>query len=124
MARGEATRFISPTRTPLYLAAGRPVVSTSIRDVVSPAGERGLIYIADTVTDMVWACNAALREAGGVPPARADVPERHVMGPHVEDAPPRSWTPRPTPSLRDRRGGSGHQRRLTPRRRGTPGHPS
>src|SRR5205814_4717049 len=28
-ARNEATRFISPTKTPEYLAAGKPVVSTS-----------------------------------------------------------------------------------------------
>ena len=40
-ARNEATRFISPTKTPEYLAAGRPVVSTSMRDVVRPYGERG-----------------------------------------------------------------------------------
>ena len=41
-ARNEATRFISPTKTPEYLAAGRPVVSTSIPDVVRPYGEEGL----------------------------------------------------------------------------------
>ena len=35
-ARNESTRFISPTKTPEYLAAGRPVVSTSIADVVEP----------------------------------------------------------------------------------------
>ena len=33
-ARNESTRFISPTKTPEYLAAGKPVISTSIRDVV------------------------------------------------------------------------------------------
>jgi UDP-galactopyranose mutase len=71
-ARNEATRFISPTKTPEYLAAGRPVVSTSIRDVVSPYGERGLVYIADTVPDMVRACNAALREPGEFRRLRAD----------------------------------------------------
>ncbi|HEY9674353.1 MAG TPA: glycosyltransferase family 1 protein, partial [Waterburya sp.] len=32
-ARNSSTRFISPTKTPEYLAAGKPVVSTSIRDV-------------------------------------------------------------------------------------------
>ena len=48
-ARNEATRFISPTKTPEYLAAGRPVVSTSIRDVVRPYGEQGLARIADDV---------------------------------------------------------------------------
>ena len=47
-ARNEATRFISPTKTPEYLAAGKPVVSTSIRDVVRPYGEQGLARIADT----------------------------------------------------------------------------
>ena len=47
-ARNDATRFISPTKTPEYLAAGKPVVSTSIRDVVRPYGEQGLARIADT----------------------------------------------------------------------------
>lgn len=49
----DATRFISPTKTPEYLAAGRPVVSTPVPDVVrtygpeaGPAG--GLVRIADT----------------------------------------------------------------------------
>jgi UDP-galactopyranose mutase len=71
-ARNEATRFISPTMTPAYLAAGRPVVSTSIRDVISPYGERGLVHIADTVTDLVRACNAALREPAEFRRTRAD----------------------------------------------------
>jgi UDP-galactopyranose mutase len=48
-ARNEATRFISPTKTPEYLAAGRRVVSTSIRDVVRSYGEAGLVLIADAV---------------------------------------------------------------------------
>ena len=71
-ARNEATRFVSPTRTAAYLAAGRPVVSTSIRDVISPYGDRGLVYIADTVTEMVRACNAALREPVEFRRTRAD----------------------------------------------------
>ncbi len=61
-ARNEATRFISPTKTPEYLAAGRPVVSTSIRDVVRPYGDRGLARIADTPADFVAAVAAALIE--------------------------------------------------------------
>jgi glycosyltransferase involved in cell wall biosynthesis len=64
-ARNEATRFISPTKTPEYLAAGRPVVSTSIRDVVRPYGERGLARIADTPWDFVAAVAAALQEPAG-----------------------------------------------------------
>lgn len=54
-ARNESTRFISPTKTPEYLAAGKPVVSTSIRDVVRPYGQEGLVEIADTVEDFVAA---------------------------------------------------------------------
>ena len=46
-ALNESTRFISPTKTPEYLAGGRPVVSTPIRDVVKPYGERKLVEIAD-----------------------------------------------------------------------------
>jgi glycosyltransferase involved in cell wall biosynthesis len=61
-ARNEATRFISPTKTPEYLAAGAPVVSTSIRDVVRPYGERGLVRIADEPADFIAAIEAALVE--------------------------------------------------------------
>ena len=59
-ARNESTRFISPTKTPEYLAAGKPVVSTSIRDVVRPYGEMGLVRIADTVDEFVRAAEASL----------------------------------------------------------------
>lgn len=45
-ALNESTRFISPTKTPEYLAAGLPVVSTPIRDVCRPYGELGLARIA------------------------------------------------------------------------------
>ena len=39
-ALNEATRYISPTKTPEFLAAGMPVVSTPITDVVRPYGEK------------------------------------------------------------------------------------
>ena len=61
-ARNEATRFISPTKTPEYLAAGKPVVSTSIRDVVRPYGELGLVRIADSADDFIGAIAACLEE--------------------------------------------------------------
>jgi UDP-galactopyranose mutase len=61
-ARNESTRFISPTKTPEYLAAGCPVVSTSIRDVVRPYGEQGLVHIADTPSEFVAAIEAAMNE--------------------------------------------------------------
>lgn len=54
-AHNESTRFISPTKTPEYLAAGVPVISTSIRDVVRPYGQQGLVKIADTASDFIAA---------------------------------------------------------------------
>jgi glycosyltransferase involved in cell wall biosynthesis len=62
-AKNESTRFISPTKTPEYLAAGKPVVSTSIRDVVRPYSVQGLAHIADTPSDFASACDASLRDS-------------------------------------------------------------
>jgi glycosyltransferase involved in cell wall biosynthesis len=45
-AQNASTRFISPTKTPEYLAAGRPTVSTPIPDVIDPYGLNGLVEIA------------------------------------------------------------------------------
>ena len=61
-ARNEATRFISPTKTPEYLAAGCPVVSTSIRDVVRPYADLGLVHIADDADGFVAALDRAMSE--------------------------------------------------------------
>jgi UDP-galactopyranose mutase len=63
-ARNESTRFISPTKTPEYLAAGKPVISTSIRDVVRPYGELGLVQIADSPDDFIPAAERALAQSG------------------------------------------------------------
>ena len=52
-AINESTRFISPTKTPEYLAGGKPVVSTAIRDVVTPYGDKGLVYIAETPSEFI-----------------------------------------------------------------------
>jgi glycosyltransferase involved in cell wall biosynthesis len=60
-AKNESTRFISPTKTPEYLAAGCPVVSTSVRDVVRPYGEQKLIEIADSPEQFVRAIEKLLR---------------------------------------------------------------
>jgi glycosyltransferase involved in cell wall biosynthesis len=59
-ARNEATRFISPTKTPEYLAGGRPVVSTPIRDVVRPYGEMGLVEIAEDAEGFAAAAERCL----------------------------------------------------------------
>ncbi len=61
-ARNESTRFISPTKTPEYLAAGKPVVSTSIRDVVRPYGQENLVEIADNVSEFVAAADKVMQE--------------------------------------------------------------
>lgn len=71
-AINESTRFISPTKTPEYLAAGKPVVSTAIRDVARPYGEMNLVYIASTAEEFVAACEKALRENQTEKLARVD----------------------------------------------------
>jgi UDP-galactopyranose mutase len=64
-AINEATRFISPTKTPEYLAAGRPVVSTPIVDVVRHYGELEAVKIASGSDAFVAACEEALTLAAG-----------------------------------------------------------
>jgi UDP-galactopyranose mutase len=59
-ALNDATRFISPTKTLEYLAAGRPVLSTAVRDVVAPYGEEGLVRIVEDVEETIDAIEAAL----------------------------------------------------------------
>ena len=77
-ARNEATRFISPTKTPEYMAAGKPVVSTSIRDVVRPYGQLGLVRIADDVEAFTRAAAEAMVESSTQRMARADAVLRHM----------------------------------------------
>ncbi len=62
-ALNESTRFISPTKTPEYLAGGCPVVSTPITDVVRTYGDSGVVRIAGSADEFVDACEAALRDA-------------------------------------------------------------
>jgi len=61
-ALNESTRFISPTKTPEYLSAGKPVISTSIRDVVHPYGTNKLVHIADSPADFIAAAEKELHE--------------------------------------------------------------
>jgi UDP-galactopyranose mutase len=58
-AMNESTKFISPTKTPEYLAAGKPVISTPIRDVVHPYGHNKLVHIAGDAKEFI---NAAEKE--------------------------------------------------------------
>jgi UDP-galactopyranose mutase len=59
-AMNESTQFISPTKTPEYLAGGKPVVSTPIKDVVRHYGQLEGVKIAATPEEFVAACEEAL----------------------------------------------------------------
>ncbi|HLH01490.1 MAG TPA: glycosyltransferase [Bryobacteraceae bacterium] len=59
-AQNDATRFISPTKTPEYLAADLPVVSTPIRDVERPYGKLGLVSIGRTHREFLEAVEQQL----------------------------------------------------------------
>lgn len=65
-ALNDSTKFISPTKTPEYLAAGLPVVSTPIRDVVRPYGEKNLVEIAETAKEFTAACEKLLNDENAV----------------------------------------------------------
>ena len=69
-ALNESTRFISPTKTPEFLAAGVPVVSTPITDVVRPYGEKGLVEIAETPLEVGAQGRGAARAAAAAPGCR------------------------------------------------------
>jgi len=72
-AINESTRFISPTKTPEYLAGGCPVVSTPIQDVISGYGDSGVVTIAATSHAFIAAIEAALgAKASGAFAQRAD----------------------------------------------------
>lgn len=62
-AMNESTQFISPTKTPEYLAGGRPVVSTPVKDVVRHYGKLQGVKIASTPEEFVAACEKALELA-------------------------------------------------------------
>jgi glycosyltransferase involved in cell wall biosynthesis len=64
-ANNASTKFISPTKTPEYLAAGKPVVSTPITDVVKPYGEMKMVHIAATAEEFGAAIAECLK---GEPP--------------------------------------------------------
>ena len=59
-AMNDSTRFISPTKTPEYLAAGKRVVSTPIKDVVTGYGMTGLVEIAGTALEFATALDRAI----------------------------------------------------------------
>jgi glycosyltransferase involved in cell wall biosynthesis len=67
-ALNEATRSISPTKTLEYFAAGLPVVSTRVPDVVADHGAH--VHLADDAPSFAAACHRARRRP---PAARAEL---------------------------------------------------
>lgn len=61
-AMNESTKFISPTKTPEYLAAGKPVISTPIKDVVSPYGKNKLVHIINNAYEFIKAAEMELKK--------------------------------------------------------------
>ena len=58
----DTTRFISPTKTSEYLAAGKPVISTAIKDVDRPYGKKGLVHIIQTPEEFVQSAEEELEK--------------------------------------------------------------
>jgi glycosyltransferase involved in cell wall biosynthesis len=68
-ALGDATRLISPAQALEYMACGRPVVSTSIRDVVEPYGQ--VVRVADTPEGFVADCEMIMQRTADEQAAHA-----------------------------------------------------
>jgi UDP-galactopyranose mutase len=62
-AINESTRFISPTKTPEYLAGGKPVVSTAVVDVIRHYGDLEAVLVAEDHKGFIAACETALKMA-------------------------------------------------------------
>ena len=77
-ALNDATRFISPTKTLEYMAAGRPSVSTRIRDVAEPYGH--VVAIADTTAEFIDACADLLAESDSQTAVRDQEMRRILAG--------------------------------------------
>lgn len=79
-ALNESTRYISPTKTPEFLAAGLAVVSTPIHDVVEPYGRRGLVGIAMDAPGMIAAIERLLSADPAARAARRTAADAHLAG--------------------------------------------
>ena len=82
-ACNEATRFISPTKTLEYLAGGKPVVSTPIKDVVDLYGD--VVEVAAGADAFVAAVERSLGEPRPAHGARSEQVAR-ILAEHDWDA--------------------------------------
>jgi UDP-galactopyranose mutase len=88
-ALNEATRFISPTKTLEYLAAGKPVVSTPIPDVV--ALYRSVVRIGDSAASFIAAIEEALAEPAATVRQRQRASAAMVTNYHWDSIADRMW---------------------------------
>lgn len=77
-ALNESTKFISPTKVLEYMAAELPIVSTPITDVAVPYGH--VVAVADTHTQFIAACDAALSMSAEQKSAMIDAMRSIVAG--------------------------------------------
>jgi len=82
-ARNEATRFISPTKTLEYMAGGKPIVSTPIKDIVDLYG--AVVAFGETSDEFVAAVERALAEPPAERIRRLTVAQR-LLAQHTWDA--------------------------------------
>jgi glycosyltransferase involved in cell wall biosynthesis len=75
----DATRYINPTKTLEYMAAGKPIISTAVPDVVHNFAP--IVKIADRPADFIAAAVAAV-----------DSPNPNMIRRGVELAQRSSWT--------------------------------
>lgn len=61
-ALNESTKYISPTKTPEYLAAGIPVISSAITDVVNPYKDLELVEIAHNTEEWISSAEKLLKQ--------------------------------------------------------------
>ena len=83
-ALNEATKYISPTKTPEYLAGGRAVISTPVTDVARGYGNCPAVWISSEAQEFVESIDAALEMP------RADV-ERHADAALLDMSWDRTW---------------------------------
>ncbi|KPF74989.1 hypothetical protein IP88_07520 [alpha proteobacterium AAP81b] len=79
-AINESTRYISPTKTPEFLAAGLPVISTAIHDVIEPYGRRGLVAIAGNPGAVAEWGDKLLAESAAQRQTRLALVDGHLAG--------------------------------------------
>jgi len=77
-ALNEATEYINPTKTLEYMAAGKPIVSTAVSDVVH--NFTPVVAVADTYEEFVTAVRAAIES-----------PSREMIARGLEQARANSW---------------------------------